>query len=443
MHLSFWRDLLQLLEGSLNRDAIRLWLLPLTPILISDDKLVLEAPNCIHERIVRQRYLDAMRRAARALSGKALLIDFVLVSGGQTAPEAPPTRLPSMARQRKPSHLATLNPNYSFQNFVVGSCNRGPFSAALSAAEKPGRKHNPLFITGGVGLGKTHLLQAIGAKALAEGRHSFICIPSDRLMDALMEAFKNREIASVRRRLSSAHLLLIDDIHSLSGKNQIQEEFFSIFNALYQKRGQIVITSDRPPREIPRLHQRLVSRFEAGSIMQLTPPTLKTRILILERKARLLGIALPRSITMLLASRIRTNIRRMEGALNRIAAHAALSGSIPDKEGVEELLQDGLFEGEEHSITIRVIQQKVADHFQITIGTLLGYARSGQIVFPRQIAMYLCRKLISMPYADIGAAFSGRDHTTAIYSCKTVEGLLRSNTEARETVDELVTAIRS
>jgi chromosomal replication initiator protein len=443
MHLSFWRNLLQLLEGSLSREAIRLWLLPLAPILISDDKLVLEAPNCIHERIVRQRYLDTMRRAARELSGRAMLIDFVLVSGGQTAPGTQPARLPSTARQRKPSHLATLNPNYTFRNFVIGSCNRGPCSAARSAAEKPGRKHNPLFITGGVGLGKTHLLQAIGAQALAEGRHSFICIPSDRLMDALMEAYKNREIAGVRRRLSSAHLLLIDDIHSLSGKNQIQEEFFSVFNALYQKKGQIVITSDRPPREIPRLHQRLVSRFEAGSIMQLTPPTLKTRILILESKARLLGIALPRSIIVLLASRIRTNIRRMEGALNRIAAHAALSGSIPDQEGVEELLQDGLFDGDEHSITIRAIQRKVADHFQIKIGTLLGYARSGQIVFPRQIAMYLCRKLISSPYADIGAAFSGRDHTTAIHSYKTIEGLLPGNTEARETVDELVTAIRS
>jgi len=434
---------LQLLEGSLSRDAIRLWLSPLTPLLISDDKLVLEVPNCIHERIVRQRYLDAMRRAAHALSGKTLLIDFVLVSGGQTAPEPQPTRLPSMARQRKPSYLATLNPNYTFQNFVIGSCNRGPCSAALSAARKPGKKHNPLFITGGVGLGKTHLLQAIGAQTLAEGTHSFICIPSDRLMDVLMEAFKNREIASVRSRLSSVHILLIDDIHSLSGKNQIQEEFFTIFTALCQKRGQIVITSDRPPREIPRLHQRLVSRFEAGSVMQLTPPTLKTRILIIERKARLLGLALPPRIIMLLASRIRTNIRRMEGALNRIAAHATLSGSIPDEEGVEQLLQDGLFDGEEHSVTIRAIQQKVADHFQIKIGTLLGHERRGQIVFPRQIAMYLCRKLISSPYADIGAAFSGRDHTTAIHSHRTIEELLPSNTEARETVDALITAIRS
>lgn len=443
MHLPFWRDLLQLLEGSLSGEAIRLWLDPLRPVLISNDKMVLEAPNCIHERIVRQRYLDAMRRAARALSGKELLIDFVLVSGDGGGPTPRPDRLPSIARPQKPSCIAALNPSYTFQNFIIGSCNRAPYSAALAAARNPGRKHNPLFITGGVGLGKTHLIQAIGAEILAEEKHSLVYVPSDRLMDVLMEAYKNREIGGVRRKLSSVQVLLIDDVHSLSGKNQIQEEFFSIFDALYRKRSQVVLTSDRPPRDIPHLHQRLVSRFEAGLIVQLAPPALKTRVLIIEQKARLLGLALPRGIVMLLASRIRTNVRRIEGALNKIAAHATFWGGLPDEEGVEELLQDGLFDGDGQSITIRAIQQKVADHFQIKIGALLGHERSGRIVFPRQIAMYLCRKLISSPYADIAAAFSGRDHTTAIHSYRTIEGLLQSNTEARETVDGLITAIRS
>lgn len=444
MHLPFWRDLLQLLEGSLSREAIRLWIEPLTPVLISDDKLILEAPNCIHERIVRQRYLDAMRRAAHALSGKALLIDFVLVPENVEKPEpGRPDRLPSIARPRKPYCQAALNPNYTFQNFIIGSCNRTPYAAARAAARNPGRRHNPLFITGGAGLGKTHLIQSIGAQTSAEGKHSIIYIPSDRLMDVLMEAFKNREIGSLRSRLSSVRILLIDDIHSLSGKTQIQEEFFSISDALYRKKGQVVLTSDRPPRDIPHLHQRLVSRFEAGLIVQLAPPTLKTRTLIIDQKARLLGLALPRGIVMLLASRIRTNVRRMEGALNRIAAHAAICGSVPDEAGVEKLLQGGLFDGDEQSITIRSIQQKVADHFQIKMGVLLGHERSGRIVFPRQIAMYLCRKLISSPYADIAAAFSGRDHATAIHSYRTIEGILQGNTEARETVDSLITAIRS
>ncbi|MEJ2744232.1 MAG: chromosomal replication initiator protein DnaA [bacterium] len=443
MHLPFWQDLLQLLEGSLSRDAIRLWLNPLTPVLISDDKLILEAPNCIHERIVRQRYLEAMRRAAHALSGRALLIDFVLVSEDGGVSKQRPDRFPTVSHPQKPSCLATLNPNYTFQNFVIGSCNRAPYSAALATARKPGRKHNPLFITGGVGLGKTHLVQAIGAEIIAEEKHSLVYIPSDRLMDVLMEAFKNREIGTVRRRLSSVNVLIIDDIHSLSGKNQIQEEFFSIFNALYQKKSQVVLTSDRPPREIPHLHQRLVSRFESGLIVQLNPPALKTRMLIIEKKARLLGLTLPRGVVMLLASRIRTNVRRMEGALNKIAAHATIWGSVPDEEGVERLLQDGLLDGDEQSVSIRGIQRKVAEHFQIKIGTLLGHERSSRIVFPRQIAMYLCRKLISSPYADIAAAFSGRDHTAAIHSYRTIEGLLRSNTETRETVDSLITAIKA
>ncbi|MEI6633333.1 MAG: chromosomal replication initiator protein DnaA [Chlamydiota bacterium] len=441
MHLTLWRDLLQLLEGSLSREAIALWILPIKPLLVSREKLVLEVPNGLHERIVRERYLAVIRRCARALTGAAMEVDFVR-SSDNGSPVAPPGRLAAPPARGR-ANAVGLNPAYTFQGFVVGSCNRAAYHAAVAAADRPGKKRNPLFITGGVGLGKTHLLQAIGARAASGEKHAFVYTPSDLLMDELMEAVQGRTIARVRKRLSSVSILLVDDIHSLGGKNQVQEEFFSLFTAILGNGGQVVLSSDRPPKEIPRLHQRLVSRFESGTMMELKQPALATRLAILERKARLLGITLPRSVLMLLASEIRSNIRRMEGAVNRLAAQASIGGGIPGREAVDALLRDQLFGGDAQCVTTRGIQQRVASHFQIRLGALLGPARSGRVAFPRQLAMYLCRRLVNSPYADIGAAFSGRDHTTVMHACKTIEDLLRGNGDARDTVDQLITALRS
>jgi len=440
MHLTFWRDLLQLLEGSVTREALSLWIAPLTPLLLSDSKIVIEAPSGLHERIVRERYLGTLRRCARVLSGREMQIDFVVTES--TPPPPSPPLLPE-ARRRPSPQPSNINRNYTFESFIVGRCNRAAYSAARSVADRCRRRHNPLFITGSVGLGKTHLLQAIGAHLLARGERDIICFPSEQLMDELTAAVGNRTIERGRRRLTSSAILLVDDIHFLSGRNQMQEEFFHIFRMLHQKGRQIVLTSDRPPKEIPLLHQRLVSRFESGSLMSLTPPSLRTRISILEHKAKIFGLKLTPDILVLLASRIRTNIRRMEGALNRIAAHAALSGTEPDREIVERILDERHFDCDEGPITVRGIQKRVAAHFQVKLATMLGSGRRETIVLPRQMAMYLCRKLICAPYADIGAAFSGRDHTTALHACKTIEELCRSNSEAREIMDELVTAIRS
>lgn len=438
MHLAFWNDLLQLLEGSLPRDAISLWILPLRPLLLAEDKFVIETPNVLHAHIVQTRYLEVLRRCARVLSRRPLAIDFVTA---EIAAE-PPARLPA-ASPRRVVRASRLNPRYTFENFILGRCNRAAATTARAAAERPGRRNNPLFITGSVGLGKTHLLQAIGAHALARSEHSCICLPSERLMDELTEAYRERTIERARAKLASARILLVDDIHFLSGRNQMQEEFFHIFSTLHGKRCQVVLTSDRPPKEIPRLHARLLSRFESGSLVELTAPSLITRITILEQKARLLGLALSREILVLLASRITTNIRRMEGALNAIAARAAVSGAPPTKETAERILAEGQYDGGGEMITIACIQKRVAAHFQIRLAALLGRTRSGAVVHPRQLAMYLCRTLIGMPYADIGAAFSDRDHTTALHAWKMIEELRRSNTETRQALDELVTAIRS
>lgn len=441
MHRTLWPDLLQLLEGSVSRDAIALWILPIRPILVSPEKLVLEVPNGIHERIIRDRYLAVIRRCARALTGVEAEVDLARASD-LGAPDAPPERPPA-APARSRARGVALNPAYTFQEFVVGSCNRAAHHAAAAAADKPGKKHNPLFISGGVGLGKTHLLQAIGARAESRDTHTFVYTPSDLLMDELMEAVQNRTVARVKKRLASMSILLVDDIHFLGGKNQVQEEFFSLFTAVLDNGGQVVLSSDRPPKEIPRLHQRLVSRFESGTMMELKQPALATRLAILERKSRRLGVALPRSVLMLLASEIRSNIRRMEGAVNRLAAHASLGGTVPGREAADRLLRNDLFGGDAQCVTTRGIQQRVAAHFQLRLGTLLGTGRSRRVAFPRQLAMYLCRRLVNSPYADIGAAFSGRDHTTVMHACSTIEDLLHGNGDARETVDQLITALRS
>jgi chromosomal replication initiator protein len=442
MHLKLWTDLLQLLEANMRREAIILWVFPLQPILISDEKLVLKVPNGLHQRIIEERYLRIILRCLRALTGKRPDIDFVVDREGELPIPDKPIRLPG--RRTGVRRAATnLNRNYTFDNFVVGRCNRAAYSAAVSIERKPGKKHNPLFITGGVGLGKTHLLQAIGAQTLAHRKHSFLYIPSDLLMDELMESYKNGTIIRSRRKFTSPVILLVDDVHFLSGKNQIQEEFFQIFNMLYRKKCQIVLSSDRPPGVITRLQKRLVSRFQCGSILELKPPDLTTRTSILEHKSRQLGMSLSRKTLLLLASRIRTNIRRMEGALHRIAAHCKLTGLEPDYELVEGILGDGLFEGERDTISIRSIQQRVVHYFNIRMADLLKHTRIRSASFPRQMAMYLCRKLLNSSHADIGAAFSGRNHATVIHACRTIELLMRESSEAREVMDELVTAIRS
>ncbi len=439
MHLKLWHDLLQLLEGSLTREAIALWLLPVKPLLASPEKLVLEVPNGLHERIVRERYLGAIGRCARALTGAAMEIDFVTAPSGAAPP--PPAPPPPPARGRQGA--AALNPAYTFDDFVVGSCNRAAYRAALAAADRPGKRHNPLFIHGGVGLGKTHLLQAVGARVRGRGPRSFAYAPADALMDELLEAIRSGAVASVKKRLSSVPILLVDDVHSLAGKNQIQEEFFSLFTSVLGRGGQVILSSDRPPKEIPRFQQRLVSRFESGTMIELKKPALSTRLAILGRKAKRLGLSLPRPILMLLASEIRSNIRRMEGAVNRLAAQATIGGGIPGREAVEALLRNDLLGGDAQAVTTRGIQQRVASHFHLRTGTLLGPSRSGRVVFPRHLAMYLCRRLVNSPYADIGAAFSGRNHTTVMHACASVEELLRRNGDARELVDRLITAIRS
>lgn len=439
MHRALWTDLLQLLEGNLGREAMSLWIAPLRPLPAPPGTLLLEVPNGLHERIVRDRYLSVIVRCARALTGATMEVGFVRSRGGLEPAPAPPA--PQGARGRTP--VSVLNPAYTFQEFVVGSCNRAAHRAALSAADKPGAAHNPLFISGGVGLGKTHLLQAIGARVSLRPECTFAYAPSDLLMDELTEAVRNRSIARVRKRLSSFTLLLVDDVHSLAGKNQVQEEFFALFMAVREKGGQVVLSSDRPPREIPRLHRRLLSRFESGSVIELKQPALATRLLILERKARRAGMLLPRSVLMLLASEIRTNVRRMEGALNRIAARASFGDGVPEREAVDALLRNDFFGGDAQCVTTRGIQQRVAAHFQVRLGTLLGPSRSRLVVFPRQVAMYLCRRLVNSPYADIGAAFAGRDHTTVMHACAAIEELLRRNADAREMVDGLVTSIRS
>jgi len=427
------------MEGGLSRDALSLWIAPLKPLLFADAKLVIEAPAKIHERIVRERYMDLMRRCARVLKGREIQIDFVTASQPFHAASLP---LPREEKKASP-RAVKLNHRYTFENFIVGKCNRAAYSSALAVAGGKGRSCNPLFLSGSVGLGKTHLLQAIGARTGAGSGSSLVCVPSERLMDNLAEAVENRTISALRRRIAAAGLLLVDDVHFLSGRNQMQEEFFRIFTALSGGKIRIVLTSDRHPRDIPRLHERLVSRFESGAVVELSTPSLATRIAILSHKTGEFDLRLPREILVLIASRIRTNIRSMEGVLNRIAAHTALTGEDPGRELVETILADRHFDCGEGPLTVRSIQKRVASHFNIKLGALVGESRKETVVLPRQIAMYLCRKLIGLPYADIGAAFSGRDHTTALHSCKAMEQLWRESSELKELVSELVTVIRS
>jgi chromosomal replication initiator protein len=328
-----------------------------------------------------------------------------------------------------------LNARNTFELFVVGTNNQYAHAACSAVANAPGKTYNPLFIYGGVGLGKTHLMQAIGQHILKSRKNSKVCyVTSERFTNEFIDAIQNSTLVKFRKRYRQADVLLIDDIQFLAGKERSQEEFFHTFNALFDGHKQIVLSSDRPPSEIANLEHRLVSRFEWGLTAELQPPDIETRLAILRKKAEGLEVRLEPSILEFLAERIRTNVRRLEGGLMRVASFASLSGSQPTTEKIEHLLKDILQEEARRAITIDQIQRRVAEHFDVRLADMTSKRRPQNIAFPRQIAMYLSRELTRASLAEIGDAFGGRDHGTVLHAHRLVKGRMGSEEKVRQVV---------
>jgi chromosomal replication initiator protein len=336
-----------------------------------------------------------------------------------------------------------LNPHYIFDTFVVGANSEFAHAASLAVAKSPARTYNPLFIHGGVGLGKTHLLQAIGHHLAASRRGTKVAyVRSETFTNEFINAIQTNSLVKFRRRYRQADILLIDDIQFLAGKERSQEEFFHTFNSLFEGRKQIVLSSDQPPSEIAQLEQRLVSRFEWGLTAELQPPDMETRLAILRKKAAGLDVNLPNHVLEYLAHRIKSNVRRLEGALLRVASFSSLSGRPLTDESIEHVLRDILQEEARRAVSIDQVQRKVAEHYDVRLADMTSKRRPANIAFPRQIAMFISRRLTKNSLQDIGEAFGGRDHGTVIHACRTVQDRMDKQENLRQVIRFLETALQ-
>jgi chromosomal replication initiator protein len=337
-----------------------------------------------------------------------------------------------------------LNPSNTFDNFVVGSGNQLAHAASIAVANAPGRAYNPLFVYGETGLGKTHLMHAVAHQMLVNNSAARIAyVSTEKFTNEFIHAIRENKLAKFRRFYRNVDALLVDDIHFLSGKESTQEEFFHTFNDLFESGRQIFLASDRPANEIERLENRLISRFQWGLVTDIQAPDFETRVAILRKKASAMQIELDAEIMDFLAERVSRNVRRMEGALTRIAGFHALTSSRVDLESVERLLGDLLQEEAASQVTVEQIQKKVADYYQIRMSEMVGRRRLSAIVFPRQVAMYISRTLTSDPLKSIGDAFGGRDHGTVIHACKQVENMMEQDGSVKRGVDYLVKQLSS
>ena len=435
-HEALWRAAAKVLKEMLSAELFGRWFAPIHPLSLHDGTLVLGVANEFSLIWLQDNFLPLIREAVAQAGGNAIQVRLCVVNQSRSAPNpaAPAAAAPEPSAARIGSELP-LNSRYTFESFVVGPNNEHAHAAALAVAQTPGKAYNPLFIYGGVGLGKTHLMQAIGHHVAHNGKMSRVCyITSEQFTNDFIQAIQNATLVKFRKKYRQADVLLIDDIQFLGGKERMQEEFFHTFNTLFDAHKQIVLSSDRPAAEIANLEGRLVSRFEWGLVTELQAPALETRVAILQKRAAALKLVVPDEVIQFIAERIRTNVRRLEGALVRVASYASLTGHPATLASLETLLRDALHEEARRAVSIDSIQKRVAEHFDIRIADMTSRRRPKNIAFPRQVAMYLSRTLTDRSLSDIGESFGGRDHGTVIHACKLVEARVRGNPSLRQSV---------
>lgn len=435
---SVWKCARERLKDLLSTDVYERWISIIDAHAFQDQTLVLTVANDFYQFWLEENYLTLIRDAVASVSGHEYTIRFEVQQDQAAAPAAPPpVRTPEVRKvkraEKRVRPSSSLNPNYTFDSFIIGSSNNFAHAACLAVAQSPARAYNPLFIYGGVGLGKTHLMQAIGNYVISQNNAHVTYLSSEAFTNDYIDAIQNRSLVEFRKKYRQTDLLLIDDIQFLAGKERMQEEFFHTFNALFDQHKQIVLTCDRPASEIPGLEHRLVSRFEWGLVTELETPDVETRIAILRKKQQVLNLHLPDEIIQFLAERIRANIRRLEGALIRAASYASLTGRPLTQEALEHLLRDTLDQEQQEHITIESIQRVVAEHFDIRLADMTSKRRPQSIAFPRQVAMYLSRELTQHSFPMIADAF-GRNHATVLHACKLVTGKMSNDSQLRQHV---------
>jgi chromosomal replication initiator protein len=441
-----WHSAQEHLRAKLSQDTFSMWFAPLRANAMDGSHITLDVPNEFCEVWLKDNYLSLIQDAVAAAAGSKLQVRFkaTTVSHSATAiAPSKPTSAPATAKPAAADRIPTngdlhFNPKNTFESFVVGGNNNFAYAVAKAVAEAPGKAYNPLFLYGGVGLGKTHLLQAIGQHVAGNRKTARVAyVSSEKFTNEYIDAIQNNKLVTFRKKYRNTEVLLIDDVQFFAGKERIQEEFFHTFNALKESGKQIVLTCDRPASEIQGLEQRLISRFEWGQTADVQAPDVETRLAILQKKAQSMNVVLPEEVMNFIATRIRTNIRRLEGALVRVSALAALTGKKLTVDVVENLLREMLHEEGRQTISIEVIQKKVAEHYDIRLADMTSKRRPENIAFPRQIAMYLSRQMTESSLNTIGEAFGGRDHGTVLHACRLVKDRMEVDSNVRQVVHYL------
>ncbi|MCK4436351.1 chromosomal replication initiator protein DnaA [bacterium] len=432
MAKDMWDQVLGVMGKKVNKQLLETWLKRTKFVSFQDGVLLLEVPSRFFRDWLKEHYYDVIMDALSSTNNKATKIDFSIIpqnsdaefNGENTRPSSPPFQM-------------HLNPRYTLDNFVVGESNRVAHAASLAVSESPSKAYNPLFIYGGVGLGKTHLMQAIAHFIRGKNPQTKIFyISTETFTNQWIDSIQNRTTEKFRNMYRNADVLLVDDIHFLAGKETTQEQFFHTFNILYDAYKQIVISCDRPPKEIPTLQERLVSRFEWGLVVDIQPPSLETRVAILKKKQSKEGFHLPDDVVFYIANTIKINIRQLEGALIRVVAHASLTGNKITLSLAQETLKDAIRQ-EDKQINIETIQKEVARFYGMEPSGMQAKKRSKSVVLPRQIAMFLTRDLTDHSLPEIGKAFGGRDHATVIHACQKIENDSQQDLDLKHSIDQI------
>ena len=423
----------ELLKGEVTKISYETWIKDLELQSMENNTIVLIAHTQFQKDSIMSRYYDLFKNTFKYLTNKEWEITVVLNEDGEGGEQSS-----SAEHEHYTQNLnSNLNPKYTFESFVVGNNNRFAHAAALAVAEAPATSYNPLFLYGGVGLGKTHLMHAIANEILVHNKNtSILYVTSEKFTNQLINAIKDNKNEQFRNKYRNIDVLLIDDIQFIAGKERIQEEFFHTFNALHESGKQIVISSDRPPKDINFLEDRLKSRFEWGLIADISNPDYETRLAILRKKAQLDNIIIDDDILSNIANKIDSNIRELEGTLNKLIAKASLINSPITMEMAEKAINDVVTQ-QEKILSIELIQETISKYFNISVNDLKGIKRSVDVTFPRQIAMYLCRNVAGQPLTVIGSKFGNRDHTTVLHACNKIENEVKENPSTKRIVDSV------
>jgi chromosomal replication initiator protein len=429
-----WEEACRHLADTLPKDIFEKWIGVIQCRTIEESRVILVVGNDFYQSWLEEHYLPLIQKALAAVSGREMQIELTVdysLTGEPEEEKKVPRR--TSAPARKPAET-NLNQNYTFDSFVVGPSNQFAHAAAMASAQSPSRAYNPLFIYGDVGLGKTHLMQAIGNFIHSKSVRGKVCYTTcESFVNEYIEALQTNSLAKFRKKYRTTDALLIDDIHFLAGKERMQEEFFHTFNAIFENHKQIVMTSDRPAGELAGLAPRLVSRFEWGLVVEMESPDVETRVAILRKKSDQLNLSIDPGLLFYIAERISSNIRRLEGALIRVASYVSLTGQQLDRSKLEYLLRDTLDQEQKHAISIESIQKTVAEHYDIRLGDLVGPKRPKNIAWPRQVAMYLARTMTNQSFPVIGDSF-GRNHATIVHACQLVEKRQTEDIKLRQTL---------